>query len=435
MHGSANATPFSLIDISCKVSSNPTGGHPYWFHKALAYVAITGAAKITIVGAQEEHSDWVKGFLKYEWSKRAYSSIFTLQYRARESQRISSLIVPDEMGVDATLHFYEGGFREFLLLQDLLWRNPTAKFYFNFNLTDPWHKVFGSKGWKPARRILLASLAKLIMATEERGTYSVETPHLQRLFLNHLGKKLPVYPLFSATLAPPVRQKESRRSVDVTFFPEGSAEALFCLSALEQLRRTTAIYSRFVPRWGYRLDKEFRERASSLDVEIIDAVLGNDEYLDLYRETKVVVFPYLSEYYKVSSSGRYLDAKVGGAIPIAPKDSSLAEDIAESGFGEIFEADTSSLSYAIQVALQKNYPVKPTVFTASDTLRIIQNSVPQEAAAHYPRSRAIFSELAFSALVNTCLGPRLSIGRHLDAFGFARASMGAKALLNVLRKK
>lgn len=435
MSGRRGLAPFSLIDISCKVASVPTGGHPFWFHKAIATAASENGANIVTVGPQQENSEWVKGLLRFGWNQRAHSSVFSLRHRANESLRISNLMMSSDIGTDAILHFYEGGFREFLLLQALLRHNSGARFYFNFNLTDPWHKVLQGKNSIVPRAIVLGLLRRMIEATENRGIYSVETQHLGRLFLNNLGKNMPVYPLFSATVPSARIKKDFNTKVDLTFFPEGSSEADLCLSALEKLVPVFNVKSRFAPRWGYKLSEGLLAKATSLGVEVIDSVLGNDEYFDLYQETRVAIFPYTSEYYTVSSSGRYLDAKLAGAIPIAPKQSSLADDIAESGFGEIFEGDTSSLSNAIQVALKKNYRATPTVLTASDAIAIIQTSVPREAPLDDIDSRLIFSELAFSALVNACLGPRLSIGRHLDAFGFSRASMGAKALLNVLRKK
>lgn len=424
-----------VLDISCKVKATPTAGHPFWFHKHLKKGFEEVGQTLITVGAITESSDWILGCLKYPWEKRAFAGFFLFVGCGHDSRKINRLIASDPEGARWILHFYEGGFREFVLLALVMAKNPTSGFYFNFNMTDPWHKFISPKARGLVNGMASAAFRFIFFRLRGMGTFSVETPFLQDLFKQTVNLELPIYRLFSTLDLQSSNCESKSFKYDVVFFPEGDVETELCLNALESVQKHTPVIASVVPRWDYKPSIKLRDQGTSLGAEFVEGILSQEKYASLYTAAKVAVFPYISEYYKISSSGRYIDALAGGASPIAPADSSLGAAIRSSGIGQTFESTSEQLAEAITGTMNSKNHHKAVSLLAQDTaMEILRCAKEQRAGAErFPLPLAPL--LAVFGLVNFSLGFRMSAGRLANALGLAKMSRVVKDILSGLGVK
>lgn len=296
-----------------------------------------GATTISI-GPKSELPSFFERLLSYSSDTPTllqFASIFTTFIDAR---RVSRKLVG--LGsAQVTFHFYEGGFREFLIATWCLRRNPNSRLLFNFSLVDPWLEVFQSRSG--VTRKVLSSIASLARSLEERSVFYSESKAMCDLLQRHLGIGTLPYPLFTTVME--VDSQEKNRTTDVTFFPMNNLELDFCLDVIRQAETGmgTSLKSKIVPKWGYTISKPVLQELTCAGVQVVQEQLSDFDYAELYARTKVSFLPYFSDYYVYSSSGRALDASSLGSVVFAPLGTATGDLVERRNIGQVFQKDDS----------------------------------------------------------------------------------------------
>jgi hypothetical protein len=333
-----------LITVSHCITRDPIKGHPYWFHKCLDEAAKGSGLTHITCGPKDQASRRIQGVLEHPGHFRSVASIFVFWGRKNEISELEEIL--SEGSYENFIHIYEGGFREFILIRRLAWRNPDLNILFNFNLTDPWHLVIDKKtvsAWL-ARRVLRRAVLEL-------GTQLApfaETKETAGRFSKVLGIKFSQYPLFSTVNAPDNIQNNKQRKFDVTCFPATAIELSEVMSAIEKLSNDILPKILIVPRWGLKLSPSDIQNLRSIGIEFVEKVLNAQEYRALYAATKVAVFPYEDLNYLNTSSGRLLDAAAAGCYAIAPKSSSPGRQIEREGWGSSYTDMSTEITIGLK---------------------------------------------------------------------------------------
>lgn len=296
-----------------------------------------GATTISI-GPKSELPSFFERLLSYSSDTPTllqFASIFTTFVDAR---RVSKKLVG--LGsAQVTFHFYEGGFREFLIANWCLRRTPNSFLLFNFSLVDPWLEVFQS-GSRVTRKVL-TSLASLARSLEERSVFYSESQAMSDLLHRHLGIRTLPYPLFTTVMD--VDSHELKRTTDVTFFPMNDLELDFCLDVIRRVetRLGNSLKTKIVPKWGYTVSRPVLQELTYAGVQVVQEQLSDLDYAKLYARTKVSFLPYFSDYYVYSSSGRALDASSLGSVVFAPLGTATGDLVKQRKIGQVFQKDDS----------------------------------------------------------------------------------------------
>ena len=409
----------SIISISCKASATPTSGHDFWFHlfQTEGFDEVWGNA--ILVGAKSQDGSRIRGLLHYGWRERPVSSFWLLRFAWADAKSIRKNIILPSQGDEHVIHIYEGGFRELALASTLMLIGVRAKIIFNANLTDPWHLALKNTT-NPFSRIGLAGAREILRAANGRLVLLAETQNLSDLFRAKGMPPKDVYPLFASVDAK--RSIASRRETDLVMFPNGLSEVNLCLEVAKQVAEKSPnldLKMFMVPRWGYKLEASEKVECSKLGISLIEDTLTSEEYESLYLNSKVCIFPYIDDYYRVSSSGRVLDALALGARAYAPDESSASKTIRElNGGGGFNPLNLGDLAERIIEDLGTNHTPPETPLTAVESAKIL-NGLSRNMEIPSPlslpsRLRMILALTSF-AFINLGLGFRPSLGRFLDS--------------------
>lgn len=409
----------SIISVSCKASSTATTGHDYWFHKKQARAFGEEWAESTLVGARSQSSQHLFGLLHYSWNERNESGFWLLRRTLSDAKAITIELVQKKNAKDLIFHIYEGGFREFALASFLSLLNPEATIIFNANLTDPWHRAL-SNSKNPFSLFGLSGAKRVLKNLGERILLLTETPKLRELFESQGFKPQAIYPLFSSVDLD-VSHLENR-TTSITMFPFGDSELELCLKLVQELKEQShgEVHKiLLVPRWGYLIPEAVREYCSHLGIKFVEGALGEDDYRNIYSTTKICIFPYVGEYYRVSSSGRVLDAMALGSRAYAPEGSSTSSTIVEHVGGAAFNpSDVEGFATQLLEDLSKPHVFPSRPITARDSAVALKSLVVKSTNLKplqlTNRISVILGLFAF-CLINFGLGFRYSLGRFLDS--------------------
>lgn len=210
-----NLQDVQLVTISCTVMREPSKGHPYWFHRTLGITAKKIGVSYSTIGPFDQQSTEIAGLLSHSGEFRPASSVFAFLGMRSDFSKINDLLIP---GGKYVVQIYEGGFREFVLALFLMHSRPDLKICFNFNLTDPWEKIFLDK--RVSARIARGLVTKYLSKFSANLIPFAETYETADAFSTALGVKFRQYPLFSTLQALDGLTTSSKtRNFDVAFFP------------------------------------------------------------------------------------------------------------------------------------------------------------------------------------------------------------------------
>lgn len=376
----------AFVDISAKVTSLPTKGHGYALHLALREAADSEGAIVLSIGPRAEQGSFFEPVLSYASDTPSLVQFLPLPTSFMDSRKITRKI--QGLGSPtATLHFYEGGFRELLIASWCLRSNPNFRLIFNFSLVDPWLELLQSRS--KLSGLVLKAMAAIIQSVKSRGVFYSESKAMHALLIEKLGIETLTYPLF--TLAKPYKVSPADNRADVTFFPMNNHELEFCIDVWRRAEalRGAALDVVFVPKWGYNVSGPALERLTLAGAQVIQHHLSDMEYSQVYALSSVSFLPYFSEYYKYSSSGRALDAASLGSIVFAPRGTATGELVQEKNIGEIFDKeDPDYTSVLLARTLSTSRPLvsfsgsraTDCIASLEDNLKSLEGASPELSA-------------------------------------------------------
>lgn len=312
---------FLVGSISPFASREIEDGHYYWMYKFLHEVQGNPHQPLTV--AIEGHDDQhLVGLL----SKRKTSSRMHLgshdAIRLEENKLSGWLSGPGGRGV-THLQSYDGTLRELFVMATIACRFPELVCVYNFHWAIEWIRLSESRGIR--ERFLRRGVRHLFRFLPSNMHFSAETEILAKQMSAAWGLSVSVYPIFSM-----LRRKNSkawiRRDNDVLFFPQRSHELDHCFEMSAILAKEgfkTSIAVR--PSLKQRVLAGYSGRSPQETFgSIIDTPLGSEDYQRVLQSHRVVVLPYLKEYFKWGSSGKFNESVALGTFPFVPSDTAIA---------------------------------------------------------------------------------------------------------------
>jgi hypothetical protein len=317
----------NVVTLAPLLSSKQNNGHVYWFHSTLheTFHLNTAATHITLCPI-ENSPEWGIGTFSVSAQRRQRLSHFPL-FGLKKDISDSEANIRKHFGPNAQvhLHVYDGGFREYILVSELLERNSSWSSSFNCaGWLDPWAKYLGVRN----KRIKSTeSNFKEVGFSNPRILKYTETRALAKLFIgNQLEPE--TYPSFSTLAVFQNQSKKLRKTGDVLFFPESEEELDFCLEVAKRVRVTSHRDLSFAlqPRWKLVLSESRVKELEEFGFKVFAANLELGEYSDMFARSHVVVLPYRrSDFYRMQSSGRLLDALTSDCKVVVPSGTALEE--------------------------------------------------------------------------------------------------------------
>lgn len=226
---------------------------------------------------------------------------------------------------------------------DLFWS-------YNFDETDPAYRATWEKG---LRRLSRSQQVRLLHAT----------PQISADYRSKWGVDLPVLPHPSTTFgdtdaAALAKLPKARPNAPIkVLFPGGARkEKGFVLSvgACAELSGSSDFTCALRARIDRVSGQELAEALASLrvskgdTVEILDADLSDEQFVDMIRTADIIVIPYLSEAFRRRTSGILVDAILLGKPVVVLKGTWLGDIVEAGGIGVCADPDPISLAAAVR---------------------------------------------------------------------------------------
>jgi len=317
----------NVVTLAPLLSSQQDNGHVYWFHSTLheTFHLNTAANHITLCPI-ENSPDWGIGTFSVSAKRRQRLSHFPL-FGLKKDILDSEANIRKHFGPNSQvhLHVYDGGFREHILVSELLERNSSWSSSFNYaGWLDPWAKYLVVRNKRIKRT---GSNFEEVEFSNPRILKYTETQALAKLFIgNQLEPE--TYPSFSILAVFQNQSKKLRKTGEVLFFPESEEELDFCLEVAKRVRLAIHRDVSFAlqPRWKLVLSESRVKDLEEFGFKVFAANLELREYSYMFSRSQVVVLPYRrSDFYKLQSSGRLLDALTSDCRVVVPSGTALEE--------------------------------------------------------------------------------------------------------------
>jgi hypothetical protein len=403
-----------LVFISPQYSSKEVNSHVYWFVRALDAAATeTNDVFTKVLPAGETEAG--ETTLHHTALQRRRLTLFPW-LRVYEDMRVIAKLTANKDYEETLIHFYDGGFRELLLVCLLLNKDRDAAASINFTLLEPWLKVFATPRLRS--KILSTVLKRMVYNFGGRLSIYSDTEELGRtLFAGNLAFR--EYPLFSFLPSPSRLKYPSNERNVMLASPSNSSELDFFLDAVERLEWSNERITKVILKWGFSASKEQLLRMKELLVEVVPTQLSTSDYVALLEQARVYVLPYLDrDYFKYQSSGRLLDGASYRSEMIVPSNTTLARMAIRQGWGSCFEgSDSFSLAQAIEKSWSKEIYGGSEPILASSTIKMLF----KDAFTERFQTRAVALKFQALFLILSCipltLGPRFLAGAVLAMLG------------------
>lgn len=351
--------PLTFIDISTWVKKSSDAGHVFTFHSKIQKQSASAFKTSVIFGPVREESPEIKPIFHTGHFHRGLGNIFqTINMRSDLARAHESL---DSLDGIKFMHFYEGGLRELTFLSEILASRSDCVAVFNFFASEPWIALVNKQN--PLSRVAIKILSNMLKSTEGRVAFTADTPKFAELYSKVFEDvKIGVYPLFS-NLSSVLEsgEKWNSRPVNFLFTPRTLAEKKLTVRCIEILQDVAPAKITIViaSRWTSRFKTKSLTKISNknIKVQVVSGPSSEKRYEKLFRESKVVVLPYLDKHYVFGSSGKVLDARLGGCWVGAPAGTSASELIVRNGWGVTFERNATSAVEAIRSAGLAHPPI------------------------------------------------------------------------------
>jgi hypothetical protein len=218
---------------------------------------------------------------------------------------------------------YDGTLRDLFVIEAVARKFPTLVFVFNFHWAVDWIQIASTRGLKA--NILRKDLLKLFQEAPPNLVFSAETVVLADKLRVAWGIPIAVYPIFTmhTTAAP---RPWGKRDADALFIPQRSHELELCAELSLALRSVGLKVS--LAGTNKLMNALTASKGARHIEQIFDHIflmpLPEPEYLEMLESHRVVVLPYLKEYFKWGSSGKFNEAIALGAFPMVPDETAIA---------------------------------------------------------------------------------------------------------------
>lgn len=412
---------FLLGSISPFASRDIGHGHYYWMYKFLHEVQGNPHQPLTAAVEGRDDTHLVGLLSRRKSSNRMH--IGSPDAIRREEDKLS-LWLSGPGGREIThIQSYDGTLRELFVMAGIARKFPEVVCIYNFHWPIDWIHLSKSRGMR--ERLLRRELRRLFRSLPSNMHFSAETEILAEKMKAVWGISVSVYPIFTM-----LRRKKAkswiRRDIDVLFFPQRSHELDHCFEM-------AALLTKKGFRSSIALTPSLKERVlvggsgESLQetfVSVFDLPLGGDEYQRVLQLHRIVVLPYLKEYFKWGSSGKFNESVALGAFPFVPSDTAIATqsnlspaihhyypseplkscDVIISRLNQGFPESLRPVEYSHFATWMKNFPVSPGVSHRIKRARVTMSLVralefAEESGLFVQRMSRRISDRVFSAVM------------------------------------
>jgi hypothetical protein len=427
-----------ILHIANRHHDEPSVGHGYWLNKAFKDSCEENGIEFVIVSSLQGKGDITLPLLTLNQAQRSRFTFFPLIGIWHDFKVLTNLL-QDHPHSNSVLHIYEGGLRELLLLLLVRTSHPALRAIFNFNLSDPWDTALVSKS--RLSQLAWQVLSKNVTRAQPAVLFTAETEELAELFEDKLGFRPKEYP-FPALTSRSVN-KGIRKEFDFFIAVLGDPELKLVMAALTQYRLIHNQKPKVMiqSRWSEPVSSELASEAiQSHGVVFLESIASKSSYESAIRKSKVVVLPYSNtDYYKLQSSSRMIDAVALGARVIAPEHTAIGRQLEANGWGYTFiPTSVASLSDALAKSLQAvaAAPVKLLPRSAHESIiELVALLDSQSSASAGPDQSPAVSkrDIVFMSLLFLVSDLRSFFGGMLRLFG-AKVSL-QKRLNNWLPRR
>ncbi len=307
-----------MIFVAPRATEEFLPSHFYGFYSRIFSIGEFEGKKISIVCSRRSSNSLDNCNYKYiltsRYTKDNFSGPKNLDSFKSDQKKIFELC-----NSNSEIHFYDGNFREFLLLFRFHLEESTFISSFNFQNANEWLSLFQSK--KLTARIIRYLMKRSIQSFSNTKFYA-ESSSLSTVINNVLEIQSSAFPV--VTNLPRITVEKVNR-FDVLFMPQSQDEFTKCLEIARKLKAdSNSSFLKIAIRVSSQLDVSTSN--NSEQIVIIDAELNLGDYVELLAGTKVVVFPYFQNFYRWGSSGKYLDSIYLKCVTIVPDNSRMSKD-------------------------------------------------------------------------------------------------------------
>jgi len=309
-----------LVSIAPGVSNQQKDGHYHWYYKRLSqefdsqgYRSVIGKKLVELQG-----ETWWEPILE---SRNGGHGFGPSKFReiVRNGALISQHLHKAPSRSAAVCQFYDGSLHDMSLLVYLAPLHPNIAFIFNFRPGKKWLDVLQRD------RVSGRFLANRINNAPQNVFFYAETSRLRDKISRLTGAVVRDYHVYSSQEFKAAKPRRDRR-IDVVFAPKTEEELSWCESLLSLLGAEGAVTSEvLIPSKLLTTLKKQEGRGGFSSIQV--APLSASSYKELLEDAKVLVLPYLKEYFALGSSGKINDAILSGAMPFLPEDSAPALQI------------------------------------------------------------------------------------------------------------
>lgn len=317
---------FLLASVSPFATSNSAAGHFFWMYQFLHNSQGVEPRPLTICIKGQDNSSHLLGLLSAD---RPKNRLHIGPSKSLEHDREALLNWLSGAAGRAVTHVqcYDGTLRELMLFLMVAPQVPDVQFVFNFHWATDWIKLRDSSHRR--HRILIQQLLRAVRRASPNLHFSAESEVLAKAMASFWGVKVSVYPIY-AMFHPQRELAWENRDTDVLFVPQRSHEIEHCSEIAGTLNeRGVSTSIALVPEMKVRARGSSKLESSLEQFDtIIELPLPDDGYQNLFQSHRIVVLPYLKDYFRWGSSGKFNEAISLGTFPLVPENTAIASQSA-----------------------------------------------------------------------------------------------------------
>ena len=312
---------FLIASVSPYASDNEDEGHYYWMYRHLQQMQEPSQTPLT-VAIEGREADHLASLLSPKrplershvgfWKRRHQDGVQICDWLARaENENVTHV------------QCYDGTLRDLFVIEDVARKFPRVIFLFNFHWAVDWIHIAKSSGLKV--NLLREDLLKLFQEAPANLIFSAETEVLADELNTAWGIQISVYPIFS--MQPSAKPRPwGERDADVLLIPQRSHELELCAELSMALRSEGLKVSLAATQklMGVLTPSKWATQPGKIFDQIFLTPLPEPRYQEMLQSHRVVVLPYLKEYFKWGSSGKFNEAIALGAFPMVPDETAIA---------------------------------------------------------------------------------------------------------------
>lgn len=333
--------------------------------------------------------------------------------RKSEQNAVSKLINDQSSGRITHIQSYDGAVRELFLLRSLAQRFPGVTFLYNFHWANAWLAISESR--KLHSKLLRKRLTDVFRACPTNLRFSAESSKLAREISVRWGIPVSTYPIYTMNRQATSIDWRERKS-DVLFLPQRRNElelAAKIAGTLKQEKVATSVGLTPSLRHPYADQKKKIGLRQSFD-QVFELPLSSGEYLDMLKHHRVAVLPYLKDYFRWGSSGKFNEVIASGAFPLVPQDTAIASQSSIEPEHHHFPADSAERTRDIILArLAEGQPPDLKAVRFEDFLDWIESLSETGTRKQTAHQLGVFPTLWFAEIFDSALESLHAFARKL----------------------